>query len=232
MMTKDRLMSNLNTKVWSRSIVFAIVLALLLFVPAGTIEYWQAWVYLVVFFASSVAVTIYLMNKDPALLMRRMKAGPTAEREKTQKIIMFFAMVSFVTIFLVSALDYRFMWSPVPLAVVIGGDIVVALGFFITFLVVKENTFASATIEITKDQSVISTGPYAIVRHPMYSGGLLIVLGTPLALGSLWGFLTFIPTSIWIVWRLLDEEKFLAKNLAGYDEYRAKIRYRLVPHVW
>ena len=115
---------------------------------------------------------------------------------------------------------------------VIGGDIVVALGFFITFLVVKENTFASATIEITKDQSVISTGPYAIVRHPMYSGGLLIVLGTPLALGSLWGFLTFIPTSIWIVWRLLDEEKFLAKNLAGYDEYRAKIRYRLVPHVW
>lgn len=231
-MTKDRLMSNLNTKVWSRSIVFAIVLALLLFVPAGTIEYWQAWVYLVVFFASSVAVTIYLMNKDPALLMRRMKAGPTAEREKTQKIIMFFAMVSFVTIFLVSALDYRFMWSPVPLAVVIGGDIVVALGFFITFLVVKENTFASATIEITKDQSVISTGPYAIVRHPMYSGGLLIVLGTPLALGSLWGFLTFIPTSIWIVWRLLDEEKFLAKNLAGYDEYRAKIRYRLVPHVW
>ncbi len=225
-------MSNLNTKVWSRSIVFAIVLALLLFVPAGTIEYWQAWVYLVVFFASSVAVTIYLMNKDPALLMRRMKAGPTAEREKTQKIIMFFAMVSFVTIFLVSALDYRFMWSPVPLAVVIGGDIVVALGFFITFLVVKENTFASATIEITKDQSVISTGPYAIVRHPMYSGGLLIVLGTPLALGSLWGFLTFIPTSIWIVWRLLDEEKFLAKNLAGYDEYRAKIRYRLVPHVW
>ena len=110
-------MSNLNTKVWSRSIVFAIVLALLLFVPAGTIEYWQAWVYLVVFFASSVAVTIYLMNKDPALLMRRMKAGPTAEREKTQKIIMFFAMVSFVTIFLVSALDYRFMWSPVPLAV-------------------------------------------------------------------------------------------------------------------
>jgi len=232
MMTKDRIMSNLNTKVWSRSIVFAIVLALLLFVPAGTIEYWQAWVYLVVFFASSVAVTIYLMNKDPALLMRRMKAGPTAEREKTQKIIMFFAMVSFVTIFLVSALDYRFMWSPVPLAVVIGGDIVVALGFFITFLVVKENTFASATIEITKDQSVISTGPYAIVRHPMYSGGLLIVLGTPLALGSLWGFLTFIPTSIWIVWRLLDEEKFLAKNLAGYDEYRAKIRYRLVPHVW
>ncbi len=231
-MTKDRIMSNLNTKVWSRSIVFAIVLALLLFVPAGTIEYWQAWVYLVVFFASSVAVTIYLMNKDPALLMRRMKAGPTAEREKTQKIIMFFAMVSFVTIFLVSALDYRFMWSPVPLAVVIGGDIVVALGFFITFLVVKENTFASATIEITKDQSVISTGPYAIVRHPMYSGGLLIVLGTPLALGSLWGFLTFIPTSIWIVWRLLDEEKFLAKNLAGYDEYRAKIRYRLVPHVW
>ncbi len=225
-------MSNLNTKVWSRSIVFAIVLALLLFVPAGTIEYWQAWVYLVVFFASSMAITIYLMNKDPALLMRRMKAGPTAEREKTQKIIMFFAMVSFVTIFLVSALDYRFMWSPVPLAVVIGGDIVVALGFFITFLVVKENTFASATIEITKDQSVISTGPYAIVRHPMYSGGLLIVLGTPLALGSLWGFLTFIPTSIWIVWRLLDEEKFLAKNLAGYDEYRAKIRYRLVPHVW
>src|SRR6266700_2181203 len=232
MMTKDRIVSNLNTKVWSRSIVFAIVLALLLFVPAGTIEYWQAWVYLVVFFASSVAVTIYLMNKDPALLMRRMKADLRLRERKLKRsscsLLWYHSSRSFLCrLWIIDSCGL-----PVPLAVVIGGDIVVALGFFITFLVVKENTFASATIEITKDQSVISTGPYAIVRHPMYSGGLLIVLGTPLALGSLWGFLTFIPTSIWIVWRLLDEEKFLAKNLAGYDEYRAKIRYRLVPHVW
>ena len=155
-----------------------------------------------------------------------------AEKEKTQKIVMLFAMISFVAIFVVSALDYRFMWSPVPIVVVVVGDIVVALGFFITLLVVKENTFASATIEVNEDQRVVSSGLYSIVRHPMYSGGLLIVFGTPLALGSLWGFVISILSIVWLVARLVHEEKFLSANLPGYDEYRQRVRYRLIPYIW
>ena len=129
------------------------------------------------------------MEKDPALLKRRLSSGPTAEKEKTQKIIMFFVSVGFIALLIVSGLDYRFGWSAVPPYAVITGDILVAVGFYIIFFVYKENSFTSATIEIAEDQEVISTGPYAVVRHPMYAGGLLYLLGTPLALGSYWGFL-------------------------------------------
>jgi hypothetical protein len=130
---KNGTMINLNAQVWSRSFYFAIILALLLFIPVGAIRYWQAWVYLMLFFGASSGITIYLMKKDPALLLRRMRAGPRAEESKTQKIIMLFAMASFVAIFLVSALDYRFTWSPAPLAAIIMGYIAVALGFAMTF---------------------------------------------------------------------------------------------------
>ena len=225
-------MRSLNTQVWERSISFPIALALLLFTTAGTIRYWQAWIYLIVFFASSAAITIYLMKNDPALLARRMRAGPRAEKEKTQKIVMLFSMISFIGVFVVSALDYRFKWSPAPVATVIMGDIAVAIGFFITFLVVKENTFASAAIEVSEDQKVVSTGLYAIVRHPMYSGGLLIFLGTPLALGSLWGLALSTLSVIWLIWRLVDEEKYLSEKLPGYNDYRENVRYRLVPYFW
>jgi protein-S-isoprenylcysteine O-methyltransferase Ste14 len=225
-------MNNLKTKAWAGFTFLAIILGLLLFVPAWTILYWQAWVYLAVFFGSSGAITLYLMKNDPALLARRLSAGPRAEKEKSQKIIMFFVTLTFGAMFIVSALDYRFMWSDVPLYAVIAGDILVAVGFFIVFLVYKENTFSSATIGVDKDQKVISTGPYALVRHPMYGGGLLMFLATPPALDSWWGLLSFIPAVLLIVWRLLDEEKLLAKNLSGYTEYQQKVRSRLIPGIF
>jgi protein-S-isoprenylcysteine O-methyltransferase Ste14 len=225
-------MKMLNIQIWARFVSLAIALGLLLFVPAGTIGYWQAWVYLIVFFAPSVASTIYFMKHDPMLVARRMRAGPRAEKEKTQKIIMLFSIISFLGIFIVSALDYRFRWSPVPIATVIVGDIVVAMGFFITVLVVKQNKFASATVEVSEDQKVISSGLYSIVRHPMYFGGLLIFLGTPLALDSLWGLAVSVISIIWLIWRLVDEENFLAEKLPGYNEYRQKVQYRLVPCFW
>lgn len=199
---------------------------------AGTVRYWEAWVYLSFFFVPSFLITLYLMRKDPALLKRRLSAGPTAEKEKTQKIIMFFASLGFIASLVVPALDHRFKWSSVPLYGVIVGDALVALGFYITFLVYKENTFTSATIEIAEGQKVISTGPYAYVRHPMYAGGALLFIGTPLALGSDWGLLAFIVTLPALIWRLLDEEKLLAKNLPGYTEYCAKVRWRLIPGVF
>jgi protein-S-isoprenylcysteine O-methyltransferase Ste14 len=207
-------------------------MGLLLFVPAGTAQYWQAWIYLAVFFGASLLITLYLMKKDPALLRRRLRGGPTAEKEKTQKIIMFFTTIGFVALLVVPALDHRFMWSSVPFYMVIAGDILTALGFYIVFLAYKENTFTSATIEVATDQKVISTGPYAIVRHPMYAGSLLYLVGMPLALGSYRGLLVLAATMPFLIWRLFDEEQFLSKNLSGYTEYCAKVRWRLIPGVF
>src|SRR5262249_34559688 len=153
-----------------------------LFLTAGTLRYWQGWAYLTVFLGASILITLYLMRNDPALLERRLKSGPTAEKEPTQKIVMFFASAGFISTLLVPALDFRFEWSHVPLFLVITGDVLTALGFLITFRVFQENSFTSGTIEIAQDQRVISTGPYAIVRHPMYAGGLFIFIGMPLAL--------------------------------------------------
>jgi protein-S-isoprenylcysteine O-methyltransferase Ste14 len=154
------------------------------------------------------------------------------EKEKTQKIIQAFAFLGFALILIIPALDHRFGWSNIPLCIVILGDILVAIGFYLVFLVFKENTFASATIEIATDQKVITTGPYSMVRHPMYSGALIMLFGTPLALGSWWGLLVLIPFILIIILRLLDEEKFLSKNLPGYNEYCQKVRYRLIPLLW
>jgi protein-S-isoprenylcysteine O-methyltransferase Ste14 len=213
-------------------VALAVVMGLLLFLPAGTTRYWQAWVYLAIFFGASLLTTLYLIKKDPALLKRRMSGGPTAEKEPAQRIIMVFASLGFIGLLVVPALDYRFGWSTVPLSVVVAGDVLVAIGFYFIFLVYKENTFTSATIEIAKDQEVISTGPYALVRHPMYASALLYYIGTPLALGSYWGLLALLFMMSFLIWRLFDEERFLAKNLPGYTEYQVKVRHRLLPYLW
>lgn len=225
-------MNALNTKALLGLLFLAVAMGLLLFIPAGTVRYWQAWVYLGVFFGASLLITIYLMKKDPALLKRRLRSGPMAEKEKTQKIIMLFVLIGFIASLVVPALDFRFKWSSVPLLVVLAGDVLTILGFYIVFLVYKENPFTSATIEVSEDQKVISTGPYALVRHPMYAGNLLMFIGMPLALGSYWGFLPFIAMLPALLWRLFDEEKFLAKNLPGYVEYRTKVRWRMIPGVF
>jgi protein-S-isoprenylcysteine O-methyltransferase Ste14 len=140
--------------------------------------------------------------------------------------------ISFIALLVMPVFDHRFGWSTVPLGGVVAGDVLVAIGFYFTFLVYRENTFASATIEVAENQKVISTGPYAIVRHPMYASGALYLLGTPLALGSYWGLVAVGTTLPLLIWRLFDEERFLVKNLPGYGEYQEKVRHRLVPFVW
>ena len=225
-------MKNLNTKAFGGLLFLLLIMAALLFLPAWTLDYWQAWIFLVVFGLSTMVVTVYLMKKDPKLLERRVDAGPGAEKEKSQKIIQSVASIAFIAIFIVSALDHRFAWSMVSQYAIVVGDVLVALGLLAVFFVFKENTFTSATIEIDPVQKVISTGPYALVRHPMYAGAFIMLLGTPIALGSWWGLFAIIPLVISVIWRLLDEEKFLAKNLGGYVEYQNKVRYRLVPLVW
>ena len=225
-------MTNVNTRAWISLAVLALLMGLLVFVPAGTLRYWQAWVYLSIFTGASILTTLYLIRHDPALLERRMKGGPTAERRPAQKRIMLGASVGFIGLLVVPALDVRFGWSKVPPGVVLLGDALLIAGFYFISIVYRENTFASATIEVAKDQKVISTGPYALVRHPMYAGGLLYLLGTPLALGSYWGLVVFLAVLPFLLWRLFDEERFLSKNLPGYTEYRQRVRHRLVPFVW
>jgi protein-S-isoprenylcysteine O-methyltransferase Ste14 len=225
-------MRNLNAQAWLSLVVLAVVMGLLLFIPAGTIHYWQAWVYLSIFMGASFLTTLYLMKKDPALLKRRMRGGPTAEKRRTQKLIMLCASIGFVALLVVPALDHRFQWSEIPVSVVIVGDVLVATGFYFIFLVYKENPFTSATIEVADDQKVISTGPYAVVRHPMYASALFYLVGTPLALGSFWGILALVAMMPFLIWRLYDEERFLVQNLAGYTEYKKKVRHRLIPFVW
>lgn len=225
-------MKHLYTRTLLSLIALAVATGLLIFLAAGTIRYWQGWVYLATFIGASLFTSLYLIRNDPALLERRMKGGPTAEKRTAQKIIMLFASLGFLALLVVPALSYRFGWSTVPLSVEVLGDVLVAIGFYFIYRVYRENTFSSATIEVAKNQRVISTGPYALVRHPMYASAFLYVIGTPLALGSYWGLLAVVFMLIALIWRLLDEEKFLAENLSGYTEYQQKVRYRLIPYVW
>jgi protein-S-isoprenylcysteine O-methyltransferase Ste14 len=225
-------MNKLARKTIFGLILLFITLAILIFFPAWTFSYWQAWVFLFVFVVCDALIAAYLWKKDPKLLKRRMKAGLKAEKRKNQKIIILLIQLVFILMIVLLALDHRYRWSQVPLPVVIIGDILIALSFYILFIVFRENTFSASTIEVTADQKVISTGPYAKLRHPMYSGALIMFFGIPLALGSWWGLLIVVPFALLIIWRLLDEEKFLSENLEGYKEYCRKVRFRLIPFIW
>jgi protein-S-isoprenylcysteine O-methyltransferase Ste14 len=225
-------MKAMGKKVFVGFLQLFIGLAVLLFLPAWTLNYWQAWIFLAVYSLSVLAVTLYLMKKDPALLERRINAKPGSEKRRRQKILNFLISKALILVVVVPVIDHRCAWSAVPLCGVAAGDVLVALGFLIVFFAFRENTFASAIIEIGTGQKVISSGPYALVRHPMYFGWLVTFAGVPLALGSWWGLFTIIPITLVIVWRLLDEETFLAGNLPGYSEYQNRVRYRLFPFVW
>ncbi|NLH00183.1 MAG: isoprenylcysteine carboxylmethyltransferase family protein [Chloroflexi bacterium] len=209
-----------------------LVIALALFLPAGSLAFWQAWVYLAVFAGSTILITGYLFRHDPELLARRVRGGPAAETQKSQQIIQSLASLFFIAMFIAPGLDYRFNWSDIPPAASLIADGFVALGFYIVFLVFRGNTYTSATIEVAEEQKVIITGPYRIVRHPMYAGAFLLVMATPLALGSWAAAPLPVPLVLVIILRLLDEEKYLSQNLKGYREYCLNVPYRIIPRVW
>lgn len=213
-------------------VIGLIVLAALIFLPAGTLVYWQGWAFIVVFSLSTNAIGVYLALTDPALLERRMKAGPSAETRPAQKIIITLAFIALILMLVVSAFDHRFSWSQVPAWLAILGNALVALGLMIDLRVFRENSYGASTIGRMEGQSVISTGPYALVRHPMYLGVLVMVLGTPLALGSWWGLLPAACTLPILMLRIRDEETMLRSELEGYEAYTREVRYRLVPGIW
>jgi protein-S-isoprenylcysteine O-methyltransferase Ste14 len=204
----------------------------LLFWPAGTFNYWQAWVFIAIFTAVSSGPTMYWGLRKPEVLRRRMHAGPIAETRTVQKIATVGTIAMVVAMVVVSALDHRFGWSQVPTPIVVAGDVLVAVGLGMATMAVNQNSFAAATIRVEADQPVISTGLYGVVRHPMYTGALIMMLGMPLALDSYWGLVTLAPGVAMLALRIVDEEKMLRQELAGYDEYTQQVHYRLVPGVW
>jgi protein-S-isoprenylcysteine O-methyltransferase Ste14 len=225
-------MDPLDKKAFAGLLFLLVTTAALLFVPAGTLDYWQAWTFLAVYFAASLAITLYLMRHHRKLLERRIRGGPLAEKQPTQRIIMLFASAGFLGLILVPALDHRFGWSRMPALAALAGDAMVALGWLAVFAVFRANSFTAATVELAPDHKVVSTGPYALVRHPMYASALVMLTGVPIALGSWWGLLVIVALMPVLLWRLLDEERFLARNLPGYTAYQNEVRHRLIPGVW
>jgi protein-S-isoprenylcysteine O-methyltransferase Ste14 len=223
---------SLNVKASLGLAFLALAMAVCVFIAAGTLGYWQGWLFLVVFFAVGFSHTLYGMKNDPALLERRLAGGPMAERSGPQRTIMFFVSLGFIALLVVPALGWRFGWGTLPLPAVLAGDALIVVGFYITALAFRENTFAAAKVDIFAGQRVISSGPYAVVRHPQYAGALLYLVGIPLALGSWLGLLVFAAMVPFLIWRLLDEEKLLAKELPGYADYRHRVRWRLMPGLY
>ena len=205
------------------------VLCIMFFVPAGTFDYWQAWLYMVVIFVPASVILVYFLKNDPEFLERRMKYK---EKEAKQKSVVRVALIIFIIGFLLPGLDHRFGWSDVPSEIVIAADALVFLGYMMCFLVFKENSYAGRTIEVVKGQKVISTGPYAIIRHPMYFGTIIMYIATPIALGSYWALPPFLFMLPVLVYRILNEEEVLRRDLPGYTEYCKKTRYRLLPFIW
>jgi protein-S-isoprenylcysteine O-methyltransferase Ste14 len=212
--------------------VFIAVLAVLLFTSAGTLRFWQAWIYLGLNAVAMAGTNAYLVMKDPALLERRLAMNEKGETSRVQRVVMGLGRAVLAGMLVVAGLDRRFGWSAVPTAAVAVACVVFAAGSLLLFLVMRENTYASSVVETHATQTVVSTGPYRLARHPMYAGAVLMALGTPLALGSVWAELLAAPACLLIVVRLLDEERFLAEQLRGYREYMAQTRSRLIPGVW
>ena len=225
-------MNSLHARAFSGTAILVVVMATLLFGAAGTFDYWQAWTFLALYFAVSLAITLYLMRNDPALLARRMSGGPFAEKEPAQRIIMSVTSIGFIVLLVLPAIDHRLHWSELSPYAVLAGDALVLIGWLGIFFVFRENSFSSATIELSADQRVISTGPYAWVRHPMYATAVFMLAGIPIALGSWWGLLVIAAMLPVLIWRLIDEERFLARNLPGYTDYQNRVPYRLLPLIW
>ncbi|MEN6326834.1 MAG: isoprenylcysteine carboxylmethyltransferase family protein [Syntrophomonas sp.] len=216
------------SKAYLVPVVIMIVMGLILFLPAGSLRYWEAWIWWSIISAITLSITVYFLKSDPGLLSRRMKVK---EKEPQPVIIRVLSLISLLA-YLVPGIDYRYHWSAVPVWIIITANALVFLGYLFIFLVFRKNSYASTVIQVEKEQPVIKSGPYAIVRHPMYTGLLIMQLFTPLALGSYWALIfsfLFIPV---IIFRIRKEETVLVRDLPGYMDYRTETRYRLIPSVW
>jgi protein-S-isoprenylcysteine O-methyltransferase Ste14 len=225
-------MSPLTKQLIRSSILGTLALCAMVFVPAGTLDYGRGWAYCATTLVASALYTIHLVRHDPALLQRRQQAGPAHEREPAQKIIIVFIFAAFAALIVLPPLDVRLHGARVPWPVSVLGDALVTFSFAVFHLVSRVNTYAAANVRVEDGQSVVDTGVYSLVRHPMYSGAIFLVVGTPLALGS-WSTLLLTPVFLLLLYfRIVSEEAVLVRDLAGYSDYRRRVHYRLIPFVW
>lgn len=225
-------MQNLYKQAAKAAILLILVRAIAAFAPAHSIRYWQAWAMLGVMAIGEIGTSWYLARRDPALLERRLRRASGDEGTRLHRLLSTAARLNIMFAIVVSAQDHRNGWSQLPAAGWALGDALIAVGLLVMWLAFRANTYAAATVQVTDDQKLVSHGPYASVRHPMYSGLIVMLVGIPLALDSLWGLVPAGLAATAIVLRLLDEERFLVGNLAGYGEYRTRVRYRVAPLVW
>ncbi|MDD4803549.1 MAG: isoprenylcysteine carboxylmethyltransferase family protein [Syntrophomonas sp.] len=216
-----------KSKAYRGPIVGIIVLGLVFFVSAGSLRYWQAWIYWTIFSSLTLFITVYFFKRSPELLARR---NQVKDQKTVKKIPAFLNL--YILAYLVPGFDFRFHWSMVPVWVVVAANLMVFLGYVFIIIVFKENSYASANIKVEKEQQIISTGPYAIIRHPMYTGLLVMILFAPLALGSYWAIIPGLLYIPWTVIRIKNEEELLLRELPGYKDYCLKIHYRLIPSIW
>jgi protein-S-isoprenylcysteine O-methyltransferase Ste14 len=226
---KQSLRAKLLRQVIARYILSLLFVCALLFVPAGTLKFWNAWVFILALFIPMFFVMIYLLKNDPELLQKRIK---TREKEGPQKVYLVFSIITSVFTYLIPGLDYRYHWSSVPAWLVILATIIMLAGYFLFFTVMRQNSYASRVIEMQNDQKLIDTGLYSVVRHPMYTAGSILFCSTPLILGSYYALIPVLFLPVLLIIRALNEEKVLKSNLAGYEEYMKKVKYRLIPFIW
>jgi protein-S-isoprenylcysteine O-methyltransferase Ste14 len=219
----------LRSRLAIRFVLGTLFFGMVLFLPAGTLHFWQAWAYLAIWLIPSLGAFVYFYKHDPQMLERR---SQMSEQVREQKWIVAVLYVLYLTGMVLPGLDHRFGWSHVPLWLIIASQVIIVAGYAFTLWVLKVNTFAGRTIRVESEQKVISTGPYRLVRHPMYLGMSFMMLSTPLALGSFYALPLFALVIVCIILRLLNEEKTLREQLAGYSDYCLHTRFRLVPHVW
>jgi protein-S-isoprenylcysteine O-methyltransferase Ste14 len=219
----------LITKALSRFIPGIIIISVLLFIPAGSVKFWNAWLFMGVLFIPMLFVIIYLIIRDPELLYKRMN---TNETEKTQKKVVLLTSVVFLSAFIIAGLDYRFEWSEVPILLEIISALVVLIGYILFYLVMRQNSYASRVVEIQEKQKVIDTGLYGIVRHPMYFAAILMFMFMPLVLGSFFALIPLLIFPFQMSTRMKNEEEILEKGLDGYIRYKEKVKYKIIPFVW
>lgn len=212
-----------------RLVAAAVILPAMLILPAGTLAYWEAWTFLAVILIPMTLTSVVLFVRDPELLERRMKKG---EKDPVQRRIVAIAGVLFLALLLIPAFDRRFGWSHLSTPVVAAADLVMLVAYGLFVWVLRENRSASRVVEVELGQRVVATGPYAVVRHPMYTAVALMALATPIALGSWWGLIPGLLLMPVLAERIRSEERVLAEELAGYRHYMLKTRYRLIPAVW
>jgi protein-S-isoprenylcysteine O-methyltransferase Ste14 len=213
----------------ARLIPGIMIVSALLFIPAGSLRFWNAWIFMGVLFIPMLSVIVYLIIRDPELLFKRMN---TNEKENTQKKVVLFTSLIFLSSLIISGLDFRFQWSKVPLVVVISSAIIVLTGYILFFMVMRQNSYASRVVEIQEKQKVIDSGLYSIVRHPMYSAAILMFMFMPLVLGSFFALIPLVIFPFQMSTRMKNEELILEEGLEGYIEYTKKVRYKIIPLLW